>query len=174
MLFRSSPYIWKNGISNTFRRGPIHQVPNCCCTRNRSECAAPSFSRMISSKLFTLLQRIHPCFPHLYLIPLAFVALYPAIRVQFGHGFESCDANGPRNVRNTNPAKQRQLLPIGSQESVLKVPKRGRFHVAIRVTTKRCGSCAQGALGRWTSWTVSRRNFCDAESLAKRYGETCH
>ena len=37
------------------------------------------------------------------------------------------------------------------------------------MTTKHCDSCAQGALGRRT---VSRRNFCDAESLAKRYGKT--
>ena len=63
------------------------------------------------------------------------------------------------------------LLPVGSQESVLKVPKRRQFHAAIRVTSERCDSCAHGALGRQT---VSRRNFCDAESLAKRYGETCH
>ena len=36
---------------------------------------------------------------------------------------------------------------------------------------KRCDSCAQGALGRRT---VSQRNCCDADSLAKRYSETCH
>ena len=28
------------------------------------------------------------------------VALYRAIRLRFGYGFESCDANGPRNVKN--------------------------------------------------------------------------
>ena len=56
------------------------------------------------------------------------------------------------------------LLPVGSQESVLKVPKRGQLHTTIRMTPKRCDSCAQGALGRRT---VLRRNFCDAESLAK-------
>ena len=33
----------------------------------------------------------------------------------------------------------------------------------IRATISRCDSCAQGALGRRT---VSRRNLCDAESLA--------
>ena len=32
-------------------------------------------------------------------------------------------------------------FPVGSQESVLKVPKRGQFHAAIRVATKRCDSC---------------------------------
>ena len=66
-----------------------------------------------------------------------------------------CDANGPRNVKNTN---------LGSQESVLRVPKRGQFQAAIRVTTKRRDSCAQGAPERRT---VSWRNFCDAESLAR-------
>ena len=88
----------------------------------------------------------------------------------------SFSQNGPRNVKNTNLAKHRPaflppLLLVGSKESVLKVPKRRQFHAAIRVTTKRCDSCAQGALGRRK---VSRRNFCDAESLAKRCGETCH
>ena len=39
------------------------------------------------------------------------------------------------------------------------------------MTTKWRDSSAQGALGRPA---VSRRNFCGAESLAKRYGETCH
>ena len=63
------------------------------------------------------------------------------------------------------------LLLVGSKELVLKVPKQGQFHVAIRVTIWRCDSCAQGALGRRT---VPQRNSCDAESLAKRCGETCH
>ena len=100
--------------------------------------------------------------------------MYRGIRLRFEYGFESCDVNGPRNVKDTNPAKQRPvfsfspLLLVGSQESVLKVPKRGQFHAAIRVTPRRFDSCAQGALGRRT---VSRRNFCDMEPLAKRYGK---
>ena len=89
------------------------------------------------------------------------VALYRAMRLRFGYGFESCDANGPRNVKNTNIAKHRPiflppLLLVGSKELVLKVPKRGQFHAAIRMTRKRCDSCAQVALG---TRTVSRRNF---------------
>ena len=93
--------------------------------------------------------------------PNNLVALYRAMRLQFGYGFESCDANGPRNVKNTNIAKHRPIfLPplrlVGSKELVLKVPKRGQFHAAIRVTRKRCDSCAQVALG---TRTVSRRNF---------------
>ena len=48
------------------------------------------------------------------------------------------------------------LFPVGSQESVLKVPKRGQLHAAVRVTTKCSNSCAKGALARLT---VSRRNF---------------
>ena len=89
------------------------------------------------------------------------MALYGAMRLRFGYGFESCDANGPRNVKNTNIAKHRPvflppLLLVGSKELVLKVPKRGQFHTAIRVTRKGCDSCAQVAL---RTWTVSRRNF---------------
>ena len=61
------------------------------------------------------------------------------MRLRFGYGFESCDANGPRNVKNTNLAKHRPvflhpLLLDGSEELVLKVPERGQFHAAIRVT----------------------------------------
>ena len=37
------------------------------------------------------------------------VALYRAMRLRFGYGFESCDANGPRNVKNTNLAKHRPI-----------------------------------------------------------------
>ena len=74
-----------------------------------------------------------------------------------------------QTLRNTGPFFFPHL--VGSKESVLKVPKRGQFHAATRVTTKHCDLCAQGALGRRT---VSRRNFCDAESLAKRCSETCH
>ena len=75
------------------------------------------------------------------------VAFYHAMRLRFGYGFESCDANGPRNIKSTNLAKDRPvflspLLLVGSKELVLKVPKRGQFH-AIRVTTKHCDSCAQ-------------------------------
>ena len=67
------------------------------------------------------------------------VALYRAMRLRFGYGFESCDANGPRNVKNTNLAKHRPaflppLLLVGNKESVLKVPKRGQCRAAIRVT----------------------------------------
>ena len=104
------------------------------------------------------------------------VALYRAIRLRIGYDFESCHASGKRNIKNTNSATRRPvffppLLLVGSQESVLKVPKPGQFHAEIRETMKRCDSCAQGALGRRT---VSRRNLCDAESLAKRHCETCH
>ena len=61
------------------------------------------------------------------------VALYRAMRLRFGYGFGSCNANGPRNVKNANLAKHRPvflppLLVVGSKELVLKVPKRGRFH----------------------------------------------
>ena len=34
-----------------------------------------------------------------------------AIRLRFGYGFESRDANGPRNVKNTNLAKHRPVFP---------------------------------------------------------------
>ena len=56
------------------------------------------------------------------------VALYCAIRSRFRYGFESCDANSPRNVKHTNLAKHRAvfffaILPVGSQELVFNVPK---------------------------------------------------
>ena len=56
------------------------------------------------------------------------MALYRAMRLRFGYGFESCDANGPRNVKNTNVAKHRPiflppLILVGSKELVLKVSK---------------------------------------------------
>ena len=103
------------------------------------------------------------------------VALYHAMRLWFGYGFGSCD-NRPRNVKNTKLAKHGPLflfvlLFVGSKELVLKVPKRGEFDVAIRVTIWSCDSCAQGAPERGK---VSQRNFCDAESLAKCCGATCH
>ena len=77
------------------------------------------------------------------------VALYRAMRLRFGYGFESCDANSLRNVKTTSPAKHRPsslppLLLLGSKELVLKVPKQWQCHAVIHVTTKRCDSCAQG------------------------------
>ena len=85
------------------------------------------------------------------------LVLYLPIR-----GFVSCDSAATwmriRIVRCQRPVKRQKhkpcetkarfffsLLPVGSQESVLKVPKRGQFHAAIRVTISRCDSCAQGA-----------------------------
>ena len=38
------------------------------------------------------------------------VALYRAIRLRFGYGFASCDANGPRNAKNTNLAIHRPVF----------------------------------------------------------------
>ena len=76
-----------------------------------------------------LAQRI--CF-----LVLNLVALCRAIRLRFGCGFELCDANGLRDVKNTNAAKHRPVfdpprLLVGSKESVVKA---GQFHAAIRVT----------------------------------------
>ena len=88
-------------------------------------------------------------------------------------GIVSCDAAAVRIririVRCQLPAKRQKhkhcetqthflppLLLVGSKELVLKVPKRGQFHTAIRVTRKRSDSCAQVAQG---TRTVSRRNF---------------
>ena len=66
-------------------------------------------------------------------------------------GFESCDANGPRNIKNTNHAKH---SPVSfTHFSLLAVKNRswkflneGKIHAAM----KRIHSCAQGALGRRT------------------------
>ena len=54
------------------------------------------FQELISETLLILLRDL--------------VALYLAMRLRFGYGFESCDANGPRNVKNTNPAKHRAVF----------------------------------------------------------------
>ena len=62
--------------------------------------------------------------------PDSLVALYRAMRLRFGYGFESCDANGPRNVRNTNVAKHRALrrnMPL----SPIEVNIRGYAEVKI-------------------------------------------
>ena len=72
-----------------------------------------------------------------------------------------------QTLRNKGPFFFSPLLPVGSQELVLKVRKGGQFHAVIRVTTKCCDSGGQGPLGRRA---VSWRNFCDTESLMKRYG----
>ena len=79
----------------------------------------------------------------------------------------------PAKRQKTNPTKQCfffVFFPRASPCSLsgIGLEVRGPFHAAIRVARKRCDSCAQGALERRT---VSRRNFCDAESLAKRYRE---
>ena len=69
------------------------------------------------------------------------VALYLAIRLRFGYGFESCDAKGPRNVknkRNKGPFFP-PLLPAGSQTRAI-----SRCNSRHNET---CDSCAQGALG---------------------------
>ena len=46
----------------------------------------------------------------IYENPGFLVALYRAIRLRFGYGFELCDANGPRDVKNTNLAKHRAIF----------------------------------------------------------------
>ena len=60
------------------------------------------------------------------------------------------------------------LLPVDSLESVLKVPKQGAISRCDETLRFVCQG--DGPLRR----TVSRQNFYDAESLAKRYGETYH
>ena len=100
------------------------------------------------------------------------VALYRAMRLRFGYGFESCDANGPRNVKNTYLAKHRPVvLPplVGGKALVLKVSKRAQFHAAIRVTIRRCDSCAQGALStRETDGIAAKLLRCGIASEALR------
>ena len=75
---------------------------------------------------------------------VALVALYRAMRLRFGNGFESYDANGLRNVKNSDLAKHRPvflppLLLVDSKELILKVPKRRQFHAAIRVPKEHWG-----------------------------------
>ena len=42
--------------------------------------------------------------PHNLTTKQTLVALYRAMRLRFGYGFELCNANSPRNVKNTNAA----------------------------------------------------------------------
>ena len=58
----------------------------------RSVVAAASLSRCPSDKLRVL------------------VALYRVMQLRFGYGFESCEANGPRNIKSTNIAKDRPIF----------------------------------------------------------------
>ena len=51
-----------------------------------------------------------------------------------------------QTLRNTGPSFFVAILHVGSQESVLEVPTRGQLHAAIRVTRKRCDSCAQDGI----------------------------
>ena len=62
------------------------------------------------------------------------------------------------------------LLLVGSQESVFKAPNRGQCHAAIRVTTKRCDSCAQGPRSTRETDGIAAKLLLGAESLVKRYG----
>ena len=53
--------------------------------------------------------------------------------------------------RKQGASGQEKIQYIKYLHCQLKVPKRGQFHAAIRVTTKRCDPCDQGALGRRTA-----------------------
>ena len=71
------------------------------------------------------------------------VAMYRAMQLRFGYGFASRDANIPRSVKKPKPCATTPICyptsPVGSQQAVLKVPKRGQFHAgtAIHATPKR-------------------------------------
>ena len=65
------------------------------------------------------------------------------IRLRFGYGFKSCDANGPQNVKNANPAKHTHLCfqappSYGSGSYGL-----GVFGAPVSVLRDRCsvGTC---------------------------------
>ena len=74
-------------------------------------------------------------------IIISSVAMYRMMRLRFGYGFESCDANGPQNVKNLRPCEKElkpvfsTLLPVGSQKIGSNAYKRGQFHAAIRATS---------------------------------------
>ena len=76
------------------------------------------------------------------------------------------DRSTPWKSLGKQPVKKRGIkrfliLPDGSHESVLQVPKkRGQFHAAIRVTISHCDSCAQGALKRETDEITAKLLRC--------------
>ena len=79
-----------------------------------------------------------------------------------------CQRQMKREKHNPCETKARffpPLLPVGSQEWVSKVPKRGQFHLAIRVTPKRCNSCAQGGT-RETNGSATKLLRCGIASEA--------
>ena len=67
------------------------------------------------------------------------MALHRAIQLRFGYGFEIVRCQRPAKRQKHKPCEtQARSLPplflVGSKELVLKVPKRGQIHAAIRVT----------------------------------------
>ena len=103
-------------------------------------------------------------------------------------GIVSCDSVAIRLririVRCEWPAKRQKhkpcespfflpLLPHCSQRSVLKVPKQGQFHAAIRVTNSHCDSCAKVHCGdgRYRGENFEMRNR--QRSATAKYATKC-
>ena len=100
--------------------------------------ALPSFSEKV---LFFTGFCFPPPFPNS--VP-SLLALYRAIRLRFGYGFESCDANDPRNVKNTNLVKQR---PTSFPHLVLQgAAQRGAQFCFIFTVLRTLFSCSEMSL----------------------------
>ena len=97
-------------------------------------------------------------------LQLSGIVSWDAAAIRIGYGFESCDANGPRNVKNTKPAKPKArifptLLPVCGQESVLKVPKQRQFIAAISCGTRETDGIVAKLLRCRSAGEALRRNM---------------
>ena len=89
-----------------------------------------------------------------------------ATRLRFGYGFESCDANAPRHVKNTDLAKQKPVcftpfLPVGGQElsgtKTLRFVKRQRLRFSAVCVLK----TLQFKTLRFSGTNLKERGQCD-------------
>ena len=65
---------------------------------------------------------------------VSFDAAAIRIRIRIVRCQRARETSKTHTLRNTGPFFFTPLLLVGSKELLLKVPKRGQFHVAIRVT----------------------------------------
>ena len=88
--------IWGGGGLNIFFRARNVHQGNCIEKKNQKSRMTSDYLSVDGVRQLSSLKSL--------------VALYRTMRLRIGYRFESCDANGPRNVNNTNPAKHRPVF----------------------------------------------------------------